>query len=168
MKRILRRWLPAGSALLFIACDHIGSPSNPGPVSSVAAPRSATDSLTASNAQIGAERLSLPAWVNNPQDFAPGLMGRNNCTFPLGAAGAQWDFHPDGACWERPGPDGWTRQQQHRVHVPTLAICGGGSGDVSPIRVCRPGGAGQPNPCFINAATGPNGCALCVVDFTCH
>ena len=108
---------------------------------------------------------ALPAWITHPEELPPGLMGRNNCTFLFGQA-AQWDFHPDGACWERPGPDGWTRQQQHRVHVWQLAACGNGPGDVSPVRVCR--APGEPNPCHINALTGPTGCALCVRSVECH
>jgi hypothetical protein len=115
---------------------------------------------------IQSEPPLLPAWITDPEEFPVGLKGQNNCTFGFGAPGAQWDFHPDGACWERRAPDGWIRQQQHRVHVPQLASCGGGAGDLSPIRVCR--APGEPNPCFIDASTGPNGCARCVVKVTCH
>src|SRR5512143_3760689 len=110
----------------------------------------------------------LAAWITHPEQLPLGLQGRNNCVFPFGQSTAQWDFHPDGACWEHPGPDGWTRQQQYRVHVPSLASCGGRAGDVSPIRVCRTGGAGQPTPCQINPVTGPNGCAVCVAAVVCH
>lgn len=109
-----------------------------------------------------------PAWVTDPAEFPPGQIGTNNCTFAFGQIVPQWNFHPDAGCWERPGPEGWTRQQQHRIHVPHLAACGGGPGDVSPIRVCRPGGAGQPSPCLVNLTTGPNGCAVCVKAFVCH
>src|SRR5262245_65971845 len=108
----------------------------------------------------------LPEWVSNPEEFPHGLMGQNNCTFALGAVGAQWDFHSDGACWERPGSNDWTRQQLHHVHVPHFAACGGAAGDTSSIRVCRT--PGEPNPCPLDATTGPNGCARCVISFTCH
>ena len=109
---------------------------------------------------------ALPSWITEPAHFPEDLMGRNNCSFAFGQPTAQWDFHSDGACWERPGPDGWTRQQQHRIHVRQLAACGGGSGDVSPVRVCR--APGQPNPCLINPTTGPTGCALCIRNVACH
>jgi hypothetical protein len=109
----------------------------------------------------------LPAWVTHPEAFPKGLEGRNNCTFAFGQTIPQWDFHPDAGCWERPGPDGWTRQQQHLLHVPQLPSCGGGAADVSPIRVCREGGAGQESPCP-GLVTGPNGCALCVRVLACH
>lgn len=132
-------------------------------------------SLTAADTPAAAQSVHsakgpplLPAWITDPEHFPLGLRGRNNCAFAFGQSTAQWDFHPDGACWERPGPDGWTRQQQYRVHVPSLASCGGGAGDVSPIRVCRTGGAGQTTPCQINPLTGPNGCALCVAAVVCH
>jgi len=108
----------------------------------------------------------IPAWLADPDTLPLGLRGRNNCRFSFGQSTAQWDFHPDGACWERPGPDGWTRQQQHRIHVPHLADCGGGAGDVSPIRVCR--APGEANPCPVNPLTGPTGCALCVRAVACH
>ena len=111
---------------------------------------------------------SPPAWVMDPAEFPPGRIGSNNCTFAFGQIVPQWNFHPDAGCWERPGPEGWTRQQQHRIHVPNFAACGGGPGDVSPIRVCRQGGAGQPSPCLVNPTTGPNGCAVCVKAFVCH
>ena len=108
----------------------------------------------------------LPAWITDPGTMPEGLMGQNNCTFPLRLSNAQWDHHPDGACWERPGPDGWTRQQLHRVHVAQHAACGGGPADVSPIRVCQ--APDLPNPCNINPLTGVNGCAVCVVEVLCH
>src|SRR5688572_12702391 len=58
---------------------------------------------------------SLPAWIANPQEIPSGLKGKNNCTFRFGpgATGGIWDYHADGACWERPGPDGWVRQHQN-------------------------------------------------------
>jgi hypothetical protein len=113
---------------------------------------------------------SLPGWIANPAVIPSGLKGRNNCTFAFGpgATGGIWDYHADGACWERPGPDGWTRQQQNVVHVPQHASCGGGPADVSPIRICRAGGAGQPTPCDVNPTTGPLGCAICVRSVVCH
>jgi hypothetical protein len=113
---------------------------------------------------------SLPDWIANPADIPPGLQGQNNCTFPFGpgATGGIWNYHTDGACWERPGPDEWIRQQQNVVHVPEHAACGGGAADVSPIRICRAGGAGQPTPCDVNPTTGPLGCAICVRSVVCH
>src|SRR5262245_27256864 len=110
--------------------------------------------------------LDIPMWIASPSELPEDLRGRNNCTFAFGQSAAQWDFHPEGACWERPGPDGWTRNQQYRVHVPALAECGGGAGDVSPIRICR--APGELNPCHINPTTGPRGCALCVLSLACH
>lgn len=110
---------------------------------------------------------TLPDWIRHPFEFPAGLMGSNNCTFAPGAATAQWDFHPDGGCWERLGPDGWTRQQQHRIHVTQHAACGGGAADLSNTRVCR--APSVPNPCAIDLLTGPNGCARCVIQpVVCH
>jgi hypothetical protein len=111
----------------------------------------------------------LPSWIALPEVLPPGLESRNNCTFPTGIP-TQWDYHPDGACWERPGPDGWTRQQQHRLHASAVPGCGGGPGDVSPIRVCRSGGAGQrgPSAACETETTGPLGCVICVRSFVCH
>lgn len=111
----------------------------------------------------------IPSWVTDPSEVPAGLRGKNNCTFPFGNATAMWNFHSEGACWERSGPAGWTRQQQHRVHASSVAACGGGAGDVSPIRVCRSGGQGQPTPfCLVNRQTGPNGCAVCITSVVCH
>lgn len=112
---------------------------------------------------------SVPAWVTDPPEVPEGLRGQNNCTFPFGNPTLQWDFHPDGSCWERPGPDGWTRQHQYQVHGTAVNLCGGGPGDLNLIRVCREGGAGQPAPfCLGTTTTGPNGCALCVPTAVCH
>ena len=108
---------------------------------------------------------SLPDWAKYPEEMPQGLRGRNNCTFPI-ASGSQWNFHEDGSCWERPGPDGWTRQQQHNVHVPHLPLCGNGPADIGSIRICR--GPGQPSPCANNPRTGPNGCAVCVPSIACY
>jgi hypothetical protein len=111
---------------------------------------------------------AIPAWITSPETLPAGLRGRNDCTFAFGQEVPQWDFHSDAGCWERPGPEGWTRQQQHLIHVPNLARCGGGPGDVSPIRICRLGGAGQLSGCAENPTTGPNGCAVCVRKVECH
>lgn len=118
----------------------------------------------------GGSTGSLPDWIANPAEIPPGLKGQNNCTFPIvpGGTGGIWNYHTDGACWERPGPDGWIRQQQNVVHAPQHAACGGGAADVSPIRICRTGGAGQPTPCDVNPTTGPLGCAICVRSVVCH
>lgn len=112
----------------------------------------------------------MPRWITEPDEFPEGMKGTNNCTFAFGRNGAQWDFHGEGGCWERPGPDGWTRQQQHLVHVPVVAECGGGAADFSPIRACREGGEGQVGPCPLGPRpnTGPNGCAICVAMLVCH
>ena len=109
---------------------------------------------------------AIPSWLLNPEELPPGRRGKNNCTFAFGQNIPQWDFHPDAGCWERPGPDGWTRQQQSKMHVPEHPDCGGGPADVAPIRVCQ--APGLANPCPINPMTGPNGCALCVRSVTCH
>jgi hypothetical protein len=107
----------------------------------------------------------LPDWVANPDRLPPGLNGRNNCTYPL-ANSAIWNYHADGACWETPGPDGWTRQQQHHIYVPHLPICSNRPADVEPIRICRR--PGEVSPCSNNPMTGPNGCAVCVPRYTCY
>jgi hypothetical protein len=109
----------------------------------------------------------LPAWVINPVTLPPGRAGKNNCTFPF-PADYQWDLHPEGGCWERSGPGGWTRKQFQRIHIPSFASCGGGAGDATAIQVCRAGGRGQPSPCLIDPTTGPMGCARCVVNPECH
>ena len=109
----------------------------------------------------------LPAWIAEPATLPDGKVGKNNCTFAF-VSGSQWDAHPEGGCWERVGVDGWTRQQIQKIHVPNFASCGGGPGDATAIRVCRAGGAGQPSPCTIDLQTGPNGCARCVINPTCH
>ena len=111
----------------------------------------------------------LPDWIVNPATLPPGQVGKNNCTFEFPTAAYQWNFHPEGGCWEHEGPDGWTRQQFQRIHIATgFASCGGGSGDATAIRVCRAGGGGQPSPCPLNSITGPNGCARCVINPECH
>jgi hypothetical protein len=110
---------------------------------------------------------ALPAWITHPEVVPSELRGRNNCTFAFGVPGAQWNYYPDGACWERPGPDGWTRQQQYRVYVSHSPRCEGRAADYSPIRVCRAGAAGALSPCPGNPI-GPNGCAICVPKVVCH
>jgi hypothetical protein len=104
----------------------------------------------------------LPAWVVHPEALPVGLQGQSNCTFD---AEGQWDAHPDGGCWEKPGPDGWIRQQSNRNHSESLPVCGGGPGDVELIRVCRADSAFEISPC---GETGPRGCGLCVRVVTCH
>jgi len=135
-----------------------------GTSSSTASPLEVTDGAISFEAVSGPPLI--PAWLTTPEELPPAFRGRNNCTFKFGQATAQWDFHPDGGCWERPGPDGWTRQQQYKIHVPQHLACGGGAGDVSPIRVCR--APGEEDPCPINPLTGPTGCALCVASLTCR
>jgi hypothetical protein len=102
-------------------------------------------------AQLASE---LPAWIVEPSTLPVGRTGKNDCTFPFGQDVPQWDFHPDAGCWEHAGPDGWTRQQFERIHIPSLPSCGGGPGDGNGIRVCRVGGEGQPSPCFLSPSTG--------------
>jgi hypothetical protein len=120
---------------------------------------------TSQTVSAAADAPLIPSWAANPEVFPAELQGTNNCTFPP-PLNVQWNFHPEGGCWERAAPDGWTRQQQHRIHVFSLTECNGGPGDVSPIRICR--APDLPNPCPINATTGPNGCALCVRSISCH
>jgi len=105
---------------------------------------------------------TLPAWIVSPATLPLGRVGKNNCTFPFGQTVPQWDFHSDAGCWEYPGPDGWTRQQFEKIHIPAFPACSNGPGDATVIRVCRAGGAGQPSPCSLDVTTGPNGCARCV------
>jgi len=112
-----------------------------------------------------AQDTALPAWVGAPSTLPLGKLGENNCTFQL-PANAQWDVHPDAGCWERPGRDGWTRQQFQNVHAPALTACGGGPADLTGIRVCRAGSAGQLPPC--GALAGPLNCETCTLNTTCH
>ena len=144
----------AVSVVVFLACAEASAPSESSSMASDL------------DGALLAKAVTIPAWVLNPETLPPGLRGTNNCTFRFGANTTQWNFHEDGGCWERPGPDGWTRQQAHRIHVPELAECNGGPGDVSPIRVCQ--APGLENPCPINPTTGPNSCAQCVRSFNCH
>lgn len=141
-----------GGAAIIACSDRWAAPAEPAEV----------------QASLDAEGVSaLPAWILDPAEVPEGLRGQNNCSFAIGQATAEWNYHPDGSCWEHPGPDGWTRNQQYRVHVHALAACGGGAGDVSPIRVCRLPPF-QPNICPETPTTGPLGCAICVRSVTCH
>jgi hypothetical protein len=122
----------------------------------------------ADNTPAAQPATGLPRWILKPSVLPVGKVGKNNCTFPLGHIVPQWNLHPDAGCWEHAGPDGWTRQQFASIHIPSFPSCGGGPGDATAIRVCRAGGAGQPSPCSIDPRTGPNGCARCVINPTCH
>ena len=145
-------------AIFAMSC---GSHAAPGVHPGVSVPASVNNEVATSE---------LPAWIAEPRVLPPGLEGTNNCTFPFGNTSVQWDFHPEGACWEHPAQDGWTRNQQHRVHASSVPLCGGAPGDVFPIRMCRAGGAGQPgpSPACETATTGPNGCVICVRSVVCH
>ena len=159
---VAKTGLPAAAAvaLLSLSCSNPSAPST-----------TVIDGGRTGQSIVAAPgHLSIPAWIAVPALFPEELKGTNNCTFPLGAgaAGGIWDYHPDGACWERSGPDGWVRQHQNVIHVPQHASCGGGPADVSPIRICRQGGANQPTPCQVNPTTGPLGCAVCVRSVVCH
>lgn len=101
---------------------------------STSAPFRYHDSAEPLAVQIGPP--STPNWITDPEEFPAGLIGTNNCAFPIGRAGyAQWNYHEDAACWERPGPDGWTRQHMHNVHIFADSHCGGQPGDAFAIRV---------------------------------
>lgn len=146
------------TACLLLAC---GGPSTPvAPTTTLGRALQVTDVAATKSAS------ELPDWIVNPAVLPPGRVGTNNCTFAFGQNVPQWDFHPDAGCWEHIGPDGWTRNQQQRIHVPQLAACGGLPGDANAIRVCR--APGLANPCSIDAVTGPAGCARCVVNPVCH
>ena len=112
------------------------------------------------------------SWVAQPSTFPIGWMGRNNCTFAIPiAAGSDpvWDAHPEGGCWERPGPDNQTRQALNAVHYNSLAACGGGPGDISGLRLCVADAIGQAPVETICGPTGPGGCAVCEPATTvCH
>ena len=153
-----------GGAIALLALFMIACANPPAPSSTV------VDGRLAQSLEAPTGPPPIPAWIADPAVFPDGLKGRNNCTFPFGpgATGGIWDYHADGACWERAGPDGWVRQHQNVVHVPQHASCGGGPADVSPIRICRQGGAGQPSPCDVNPTTGLLGCAICVRSVVCH
>ena len=151
------------SVLLFFACDAAQTPAS---ATRQQLPENGSPLLAQSVAAQTA--IGLPSWIVEPSTLPSGRVGKNNCTFPFGANVPQWDFHSDAGCWEHSGPDGWTRQQFQRLHVPNFAACGGRPGDATAIRVCRPGGAGQASPCLLDASTGPTGCVRCIVNPTCH
>jgi len=163
MAKLLERMPTVGSACLLwllVACGGADAPSPPMlPTPARGLAQSVSDSVPK-------QATGLPAWIVEPSTPPDGRVGKNNCTFAFGQAVPQWDFHPDAGCWEHAGPDGWTRQQYKRIHVPTLPACGGGPGDATGIRVCR--APGLANPCFMDQVTGPNGCARCVVNPVCH
>ena len=146
--------------LALIACGPAGTP-----VESVeTAAESEVTTLGVSRAEKG-----LPAWIISPATLPLGRVRKNNCTFGFGDNVPLWDFHADAGCWERPGPDGWIRQQNQNIHFESFpSACGGGPGDATGIRVCRAGGAGQPSPCSIDTTTAPSGCARCVINPVCH
>ena len=73
----------------------------------------------------------IPSWIINPETLPAGRRGKNNCTFAFGQVVPQWDFHADAGCWEHPGPDGWTRNQQYKFTSPNTTIAGAGR------RTCR-------------------------------
>ena len=152
------RWIQAArvcaSMVLVVSLGACSSPTSP--LEGITASEGSRSFKTAGS--------GIPDWVLHPQALPAGLQGQNNCTY---AHEGQWDAHPEGGCWERPGPDGWTRQQTNKNHVDSLPICGGGPGDTALLRVCRAGGEDQISPCDGNT-TGPRGCALCVRVVTCH
>ena len=128
-------------------------------------PTSPLEGITLSEGSSSLKAGAIPAWVLEPEALPAGLQGQSKCTF--GFAG-QWDAHPEGGCWERPGPDQWIRQQANLLHNESLNLCGGGPGDVAQIRVCNADvGEDVVSPCD-GAVTGPRGCALCVRVVTCH
>jgi len=155
--------------VLLAACNAADPPAGPTPLGLSQSSGTANDNMRAmplaGTMQVNG---TIPSWILNPETLPLGRRGKNNCTFAFEQVVPQWDFHPDAGCWEQPGPDGWTRNQQYKIHIPNFPPCGGGPGDANVIRVCRLGGPGQPQPCFIDPSTGPNGCARCVVNPECH
>jgi hypothetical protein len=145
--------------LILVFAPLIACSGNDGPVSFSASDLPDSPSLTA------AVSSSVPDWIIHPEELPKGLRGHNNCTFPTGNATSQWDYYEDGACWERPGPDGWTRQQNYHVHANRSSACANGPADISNVRICR--GPGEDAPCALNPRTGPNGCTVCVSTVTC-
>ena len=153
-------------ALAVTACRNVAPSDTP---TAPALDPSVMDGLQPAAASVAVQTTNgLPEWIVLPDVLPSGLQGRNNCTFSFGPDVPQWDFHPEAACWQRPGPDGWFRQQLQQIHIPSFPACGGGPGDATAVRVCRAGGRGQPSPCLIDPVTGPNGCARCVINPTCH
>jgi hypothetical protein len=163
MRQILRRAELFCLVAVLSGCEAAGVPMTP-----TETPPADGSVMLAEAASSASGPAGLPAWILHPAELPEGRVGKNNCTFAFGSNVPQWDFHPDAGCWEHAGPDGWTRQQFRRLHIPNLAACGGGPGDAEAVRVCRVGGAGQPSPCALDPHTGPNGCARCVINPTCH
>jgi hypothetical protein len=143
--------------LLLVACSAGDTPEAP-----------IFERPTADNSPAAQSATGLPLWILEPSVLPDGKVAKNDCTFPFGQIVPQWNLHPDAGCREHAGPDGWTRQQFASIHIPSFPSCGDGPGDATAIRVCRSGGAGQPSPCSIDPLTGPNGCAHCVINPTCH
>ena len=172
MTRILKVWPKSGATgmmILLVACStrgHAGRSDCAGPAR--AEHNRGRELAHRHNDRYGASGRCVGGLDRQSGDATGRPGGENNCTFPFGQDVPQWDFHPDAGCWEHSGPDGWVRNQQQKIHIPNFSRCGGGPGDANVIRVCRLGGAGQPQPCFLDPSTGPNGCARCVVNPTCH
>ena len=91
----------------------------------------------------------LPSWILDPERCHLAGVGKNNCTFQF-PVGYQWNAHPRGKLLGTPRARRLFRQQFQKIHIPNFASCGGGPGDATAIRVCRLGGQGQPQPCFID------------------
>src|SRR5688572_4833263 len=96
---------PVALFLLAISCSATDTPVEPTPATSSAL-KPADASWVLRTPAGGASPLELPAWIAYPTVFPDGLKGKSNCTFGFGpnATDAIWDFHADGACWERSGP----------------------------------------------------------------
>jgi hypothetical protein len=167
--KMISRVGPACVMVFLVACSTADSPATPMREASGMPAATPSREASASPATTPTQQTGeLPAWIVNPPTLPPGRVGKNNCKFAFGLDTPKWDVHPDAGCWEHAGPDGWTRQQFQKIHVPSMPQCGGRPGDATAIRVCRAGGAGQPSPCFIDKTTGPRGCARCVVNPECH
>ena len=157
----MRQLQPVTLGALLMLLGGCSAPTSPSP------PDAAAVGIRVASLQ-DLSSASLPTWITEPATLPEGRVAKNNCTFPFGQIVPQWDLHSDAGCWEHAGPDGWTRQQFQKIHIPSFPSCGGGPGDATAIRVCRAGGAGQPSPCLIDQITGPTGCSRCVVNPTCH
>ena len=112
---------------------------------------------------------SANAWSWAPEELPEGLQGRNTCE-PSTLLGIreQWNFHPEGGCWQREAPDGFVRQQLYHVHLFSIGACAGGAGDLDVVRACvLPPLPGQVTPCGFSAT---NGCTACppTGTVTCH
>jgi hypothetical protein len=117
--------------LFLIACRATDSPATQ-TLTATAQPAS-TPAQPASTQTPTANQL--PDWIVNPKTLPPGRVGKNNCKLPFGVDVPDWKFHQDAGCWERPGPDGWTRQQFQKLHVPKFRECNDRPGDATAIRV---------------------------------